>query len=271
MSNEERSVEEITRLLADPFSPEEVKFKPSVVTGSRALAMAYVDARVIQDRLDEVLGVDGWQDDYEVLPDGSVICRLRIRLGGEWVMKVDVGGQSEQKDEGDRMKAAFSDSLKRAAVKFGIGRFLYRLPAQWCDYDPQKRQFVRPPVLPDFARPKQPHPAADAKRGKQPAKPAPAEKPAPTNGGAGTQTRAAPAEPKTPAELGSRLESLEYALIERGLAKPGDPDRRLKKFAADQKFPADVGEWAEAQVKAAYADLRAWKQGLEAAQAKQPA
>jgi hypothetical protein len=43
--------------------------------------------------------------------------------------------------------------LKRAAVKFGIGRYLYRLPAQWQDYDPQRRQFVKTPSLPPWAIP----------------------------------------------------------------------------------------------------------------------
>ena len=144
---------ELTRALAAPFDPARVRFKPAVVTGNRALALAYVDARVIQDRLDQVLGVEGWQDDYECLPDGSVVCRLRLRLGEDWVTKVDVGSPSEQPDGGDRLKAAFSDALKRAAVKFGIGRYLYRLPSQWVDYDPQRRQMVRTPTLPAFALP----------------------------------------------------------------------------------------------------------------------
>src|SRR5262245_49381446 len=143
----------VMKALSAPFDPSEVKFKPAVVSGNRAMALAYVDARVIQDRLDDVLGVTGWQDDYEVLPDNSVVCRLRLKLGDEWITKVDVGGPSEQPDGGDRMKAAFSDALKRAAVKFGVGRYLYRLPAQWVDYDPQKRQLLRAPVLPDWAVP----------------------------------------------------------------------------------------------------------------------
>src|SRR5437588_1917437 len=147
-------VESLTQQLLAPFESNEVKFKPAVVTGNRALALPYVDARVIQDRLDEVLGVAGWQDEYECLPDGSVVCRLRLRLGGEWVTKMDVGSPSEQPDEHDRLKAAFSDALKRAAVKFGIGRYLYRLQAQWADYDPQKRQFVRTPALPASALPR---------------------------------------------------------------------------------------------------------------------
>src|SRR6516165_3249926 len=138
----------LERRLAQPFQVNEVKFKPAVVSGSRALALPYVDARVIQDRLDEVLGVAGWQDEYECLPDGSVVCKLRLRLGAEWITKSDVGGPSEQPDEGDRRKAAFSDALKRAAVKFGIGRYLYRLKDLWVDYDPQRRAFARPPMLP---------------------------------------------------------------------------------------------------------------------------
>src|SRR6266849_6065518 len=96
-------VASLTEALAEPFDPAEVRFKPAVVSGNRALALAYVDARVVQNRLDDVLGVDGWQDDYECLPDGSVVCRLRLRMGGEWITKVDVGGPSEQPDGGDRL------------------------------------------------------------------------------------------------------------------------------------------------------------------------
>lgn len=145
--------QQIEKSLAEPFELAEIKWKPQAVNGNRALAIAYVDARVIQDRLDQVCGVSGWQDSYEFLPDGSCICRLQIRLGGEWIMKMDVGGQSEQQDEGDRRKAALSDALKRAAVKFGVGRYLYRLPSQWVDYDPQKKRFARTPTLPDAALP----------------------------------------------------------------------------------------------------------------------
>lgn len=144
----------ISEALSAPFDPQEVRFKPAVVSGNRALALAYVDARAIQDRLDSVLGVEGWQDTYKCLEDGSVVCRLRLLIGDTWISKVDVGSPSEQGDAGDRRKAAFSDALKRAAVKFGIGRYLYRFPSQWVDYDPYKKQFVQTPKLPPFAIPK---------------------------------------------------------------------------------------------------------------------
>ncbi len=137
-----------------PFDPSEIKWKPAVVSGERAMALAYVDARVIEDRLDNVLGVAGWQDEYQVLPDGSVMCRLKVRVDGEWITKEDVGSLSEQPDGGDRMKAAFSDALKRAAVKFGIGRYLYRLGSQWVDYDPKKKRFKQEPRLPADAIPR---------------------------------------------------------------------------------------------------------------------
>lgn len=146
---------EIHELLAAPFDPREVKWKPQMVKQNRCLAIAYIDARLVMDRLDDELGSFNWKTSYEVLADGSVICTLSIRLPGtqEWVSKQDVGSLSEQPDAGDRLKAAFSDALKRAAVQFGIGRYLYRLPHQWVDYDPNKKMIVQIPRLPDWAIP----------------------------------------------------------------------------------------------------------------------
>src|SRR5213080_2669554 len=165
-------IQAITAALAAPFEPREVKYKPQMVKNNRCLAMAYIDARLIQDRLDEVLGVENWEDGYKILQDGSVMCRLRIKLGDRWISKTDVGSPSEQPDLGDRLKAAFSDALKRAAVKFGIGRYLYRLKAEWVDYDPVKKQIVQLPQLPAFALPigGRSEPTAKAPAKTQPAK-----------------------------------------------------------------------------------------------------
>src|SRR6476469_8057656 len=136
------------RELAAPFPVDEVQFKPQVVKGNRALAIAYIDARAVMDRLDAVVGVHNWQDHYQLLPDNAVQCRLRVRIHGEWVAKVDVGSPSDQPDGGDRLKAAFSDALKRAAVKFGIGRYLYGLSGEWMNYDPVKKQIIMESVPP---------------------------------------------------------------------------------------------------------------------------
>lgn len=214
-------VKKLTQALAAPFEPSLVKFKPAVVNGNRALALAYVDARVIQDRLDEVLGVEGWQDDYECLADGSVVCRLRLRLGNEWVTKVDVGGPSEQPDGGDRLKAAFSDALKRAAVKFGVGRYLYRLSAQWQDYDPQRRQFVRPPTLPAFA---QPH-----------------KEPKPVPRAAKTMTHALPA---TGEELQRRLSDYDAKLAAQGLCSRGELVKHVTQAGIKAGYGNDLASWS---------------------------
>jgi len=153
-------VERITKQLQEYFDPSEVSCKPLTVSGNRALAAFYLDARAVQDRLDEVFGPDGWQTEYAVLPGGSVVCTLKTRWpGGVWISKSDVGSPSDQPDEGDRMKAAFSDATKRAAVQYGVGRYLYHLGRTWLDWDAQRKRFVKEPELPEWARP-QPKPVS---------------------------------------------------------------------------------------------------------------
>lgn len=139
---------EIQAALSEPFPDGVVSWKPQSVKGNRALAVAYISARDVMDRLDSVVGVSGWKDSYRQLPDGCVACMLAVKIGGEWIAKEDVGSKSDQPDIGDKHKAAYSDALKRAAVKFGVGRFLYELPMEWRDYDPVKKQFTTTPKLP---------------------------------------------------------------------------------------------------------------------------
>jgi hypothetical protein len=143
----------IAEALAAHFPGSEVHFRAGAVSGSRTMALAYIDARQVMHRLDTVLGMVNWRDEFTFLDGGQCLCRLSVRIAGEWITKEDVGGESDQKDDGDRRKAAVSDALKRAAVKFGIARYLYDLPQQWCDYDPQKKQLVGQPRLPTVVLP----------------------------------------------------------------------------------------------------------------------
>jgi hypothetical protein len=237
--NSDPQVEAVTAALAEPFEASEVRWKPATISGNRALAIAYVDARVIQDRLDDVLGVEGWQDEYECLSDGSVMCRLRIKVGGEWITKMDVGGPSEQPDGGDRMKAAFSDSLKRAAVKFGLGRYLYRLPAQWVDYDPRNRQFVKVPTLPAFALPKakpaEPKPAPKEQPPAQPAAQPAAKKAAK----AGAQSL-----PADGGELRRRLHDYDAKLAAQGLCERGALVKHVVAAGVEAGYGGDLSTWS---------------------------
>lgn len=182
MAAAELTGDEIRAALADPFPPEDLGWKPQSVKGNRALAVAYIDARMVEDRLDDVFGVGGWQDEYTPMGDGNVMCRLSVKIAGAWVVKTDVGGESEQPDGGDRLKAAFSDALKRAAVKLGIGRYLYELPKQWCDFDPVKKCFSQTPTVPAKFMPRK-KVAPPAAKSPPTAKPAPASPPPPPAAG----------------------------------------------------------------------------------------
>jgi len=126
---------EVLEMLSKPFDPREVEVKIQAVNRdrTRAQVVAYVDARTVLDRLDEAVGPTGWSDKYEVLfnsfdDEGRRLVEVKCTLTVLGVSKEDVG-------EGDSLKAAFSDALKRAAVKFGVGRYLYRLPKVWADLD----------------------------------------------------------------------------------------------------------------------------------------
>ncbi len=124
-----------------------------MVKNNRCLAMAYIDARLIQDRLDDVLGAENWEDAYKILPDGSVMCRLTA----ETRRPLDYQNGRRLTERTARQRRPIESRSERCtetrAVKFGIGRYLYRLPAAWVDYDPVKKQIVQPPALPAFAIP----------------------------------------------------------------------------------------------------------------------
>ena len=111
------------KALAEAIPREHIRKleKISKKTGKTAY-IDYITARVVMNRLDKVLAPPNWYDTYQVLPDGSVMCTLFLRVNGEWIGKADVGTESDIEGE----KGAFSVALKRAAVKWGIGRELYR-------------------------------------------------------------------------------------------------------------------------------------------------
>jgi hypothetical protein len=87
-----------------------------------ANCVAYIDSRDVQDRLDEVVGIGNWQCDYKEVK-GVVYCGIAIKTNDDWIWKWDCGTESNVEKE----KGEASDSFKRAAVKWGIGRFLYDL------------------------------------------------------------------------------------------------------------------------------------------------
>lgn len=118
--------------LSAPFPRDSVHWrvhgKPYARDGKHyAMALAYIDARDVMDRLDDICGPENWQSEFTETAKGRVICRLGIKMGQEWVWKSDGAGDTDVEGE----KGGISDSLKRAAVSWGVGRYLYRLDSPW--------------------------------------------------------------------------------------------------------------------------------------------
>lgn len=127
--------EEIKALFAE-FPKDSISWRAQSLTkdGDKAMALAYIDARDVMDRLDDVCGSADWQDRYE-FHGARTVCYLSIRVDNEWITKADGAGDSDVEAE----KGAISDALKRAAVKWGIGRYLYDLPAPWVPCESYER------------------------------------------------------------------------------------------------------------------------------------
>lgn len=148
--------------LDEPFAPDEIEWRiqqsGSGQRGPWAKVLAYVTSRAIQNRLDAVVGKENWQDEYIPGPDGGVVCRLSLRVGGEWITKQDGAPNTDI----EAVKGGISDALKRAAVKWGIGRYLYNLEEGWANIHENGKHFAKtkdgtfrwdPPPLPAWALP----------------------------------------------------------------------------------------------------------------------
>lgn len=112
--------------LSRPLSISDVDFRvQSINNGGYATILAYKDARVDMNRLDEVVGPLGWQRDYKLI-DGKLFCGVAVYNpeNSEWIWKWDVGTESNTEKE----KGQASDAFKRACFNLGIGRELYSYP-----------------------------------------------------------------------------------------------------------------------------------------------
>jgi len=137
-------MDDLLNRLSKPFSANQIHWRVGSTTkdNKRGMALAYLDARDVMDRLDAVCG-NNWSDSYQEVA-GRVVCSITIN----GVTRSDGAGDTQVEAE----KGGLSDAFKRAAVKFGIGRYLYRLDSEWVALD-SKRKIVRPPTLPDWALP----------------------------------------------------------------------------------------------------------------------
>ena len=125
--------------LARPFDTTAIRWRVGATTKDKdkGIALAYVDARDVMDRLDDVLGPDNWQCRYSHAANKTV-CEIGIRLDGEWVWKADGAGDTDYEGE----KGALSDAFKRAGVRWGIGRYLYHMDNAWVPIEAKGKSYV---------------------------------------------------------------------------------------------------------------------------------
>lgn len=172
----------IAEQLQKPFPADEIEFRVQSCGLTKdgkpwAMVLAYVQARAIQRRLDEVFGWDGWTDEYRAT-DGNMICRLGVRTEHGWIYKEN--GASETQVEA--FKGGISASFKRVAASgYGIGRYLYDLTEAFAECTLEKPRnmsgwnkamtkdkktiYWKTPTLPSWALP------PNEKRQQEPPKP----------------------------------------------------------------------------------------------------
>jgi len=120
---------ELLDALKQPFSANDLDWRVSYADANKegkvfASMVAYIDARAVQNRLDEVCGTGGWwnQPPQYASAGNGVNQGITIKLPeqGE-VTKWDGADQTDI----EAVKGGLSGAFKRAAVLWGIGRYLY--------------------------------------------------------------------------------------------------------------------------------------------------
>ena len=156
-------------LLDAPFPAEDIEWRIQQAgkSGEKVWAkvLAYVTNRAIMKRLDEVCGKAGWRNEYRDIPNnGGVECGISIKVDGEWITKWDAAENTQV----EAVKGGRSGAMKRAAVQWGIGRYLYNLEEGFATVSTQRVNgyhyarskdagtfYWQPPALPAWALPHQ--------------------------------------------------------------------------------------------------------------------
>jgi len=149
----DKTAEQVQRELAAPFPDRAIEWV-TVATKQdkgKGLMVPVVGGRAVQDRLDQVLGMTNWRTEIVPVREHALICKLSVRIDGEWITKED--GADEVGNES--MKGGCTAAFKRAALQWGIGRYLARVPKRWIPGEVRGKSFYPStrPVLPRWALP----------------------------------------------------------------------------------------------------------------------
>lgn len=157
----------ILAALEEPFPPHMVKWRPGKTFaakggGKRCIALAYIDARDVINRFNEVVGAHRWYERFRAYGQ-IVICSIAVDLFNDaeasprhrWPAREDGAGMTQVAAE----KGGLSSARKRAAAIWGVGLYLYRLGVTYAAYDERKKRipdaelFRLGQELPEWAKP----------------------------------------------------------------------------------------------------------------------
>lgn len=232
--------------LAAPFPPSDIEWRiqSSGKKGDRVWArvLAYITSRAVMQRLDDVCGAGNWRNEFRYEQGGAVLCGLSIRVGDgpfsatEWVTKWD----GAENTDVEAVKGGLSGAMKRAAVQWGIGRYLYDLEEGFAQVSENGKHYAKtkdghafnwdPPKLPAWALP------SEAKRVVPEGNKAAAEEGSPK----APATRSAPAE-KVPIPLklgGIAMTIMSNEELEKLIAEKATDDKYKKHIAEARRLLA---------------------------------
>lgn len=115
--------------LTEPLKSEDIELRVGRITeyqGNYTMhLLAYKTSRIDVVRLNEACTPLGWQCKYHYDAKDYLCCSIGVfdKENNQWVWKSDVGTESNTEKE----KGSYSDALKRAGYRWGIGIELYKL------------------------------------------------------------------------------------------------------------------------------------------------
>lgn len=120
--------------LSSPFADDRLGIKCQSLSKDKTWAMLvpYLQHTDVADRLDEV--DPAWSCEVTGQVVGETITTIRMRMTVKGVIRENVG-------EGEDPKSAASDALKRCAMLFGVGRYLYDSEKVWVKYNEAEDKF----------------------------------------------------------------------------------------------------------------------------------
>ncbi len=153
-------VKEAVAALEVPFPPSLIEWRVTNTTKNqqpaRGQVIPYADQRAYTDRLNALFTPAGWTRKYTIhtsanferSQDKTIVAKVLVSCE---LTIFGLGSHSatgeEFADDPNALTAAEAQAFKRAAVCFGLGRYLYYFTGTWVDLDEHKR----PKTVPQLA------------------------------------------------------------------------------------------------------------------------